>query len=327
MITGLHHYTSVTGDIQRNYAFYTQTLGMRLVMKTVNQDDLTAYHLFYGDTYGEAGSELTFFDWPKVALQRIGTHTISVMGLRVADESLTYWVERFNRLGVPHDRIARRGQRLTLAFRDPDGGRLLLIEDGATPKGAPWTGSLVPPAFGICGLGYVTLTLASAMPTINVLTELFGFTRLDDYPAPEDGLPVQVYAVGEGGADAEVHVAVRPHLPRGQVGIGGVHHVAFRTPDETTLEILQRKLLAAGLQPTPVIDRQYHRMIYVREPSGLLFEIATDGPGFGAFVDEKQLGNYLELPQFLEPRRAQIETGLRPLQTAAVGESLSHQYS
>ncbi len=321
MITGIHHYTGVTGDAPRNYAFYTQTLGMRLVMKTVNQDDVTAYHLFYGDTAGEAGSELTFFDWPHAALNRAGTNLISAMGLRVADETLEYWVMRFNALGVPHDNITQRAQRRTLTFLDPDSQRLMLIEDGAKPQGNPWAGGFVPPQMGIYGLGHATLTLANARPTTTVLTDLFGFALIGEYPAPEDGLPVQVYATGQGGPSAEVHVAVRPNLPRGQVGIGSVHHVAFRTPDDVALETWQRKLLAVGLQPTPVIDRQYHHMIYVREPSGILLEIATDGPGFGAYVNEKLLGNYLELPKFLEPRRAQIEAGLRPLQTAAVGES------
>jgi len=320
MLTGLHHYTAVTGDAPRNYAFYTQTLGMRLIMKTVNQDDLTAYHLFYGDTDGEAGSEITFFDWPRIAQNREGANTISAMGLRVADGALEYWTARFASLGVAHDDISHRAQRRTLKFQDPDGNRLMLIEDGAAPKGRPWTGSSVPSQLGIYGLGHATITLARANPSSAVLTEVFGFALTGEYHAPEDGLPVQVYAMGAGGAATEIHVAVRPNLPHGRLGIGGVHHVAFRTPHGAMLSDWRQRLIAGGLQPTPLIDRQYNQMIYVREPSSILFEIATDGPGFGAYVNAEHFGERLELPDFLESRRVQIEAGLRPLPTAVADQ-------
>jgi glyoxalase family protein len=320
-LTGMHHYTAVTGDAPGNVAFYTRVLGMRLVLKTVNQDDLSAYHLFYGDTRGEAGSEVTFFDWPHAGRNRSGSGTIAAIGLRVAGSALVWWASRFASLGVLHEAIVERAGRRTLAFSDPEGQRLVLIDDGATPEGTPWAGGPVPPEMGIYGLGAPHLVAPRAEPAAWMLGEALGFSLAGAYTDHDDGQRVEVYTMGAGGAAAEIHLSVRPDLPPGVVGIGGVHHVCFRTPDDASLAAWRERLLAAGLQPTGLIDRQFHHMIYVREPGGILFEIATDGPGFAAFEDPAHLGERLVLPAFLEPRRARIEAGLRPLPTPVTSGS------
>jgi glyoxalase family protein len=309
---GIHHVTAVTGHAAGNLAFYTQVLGLRLVKKTVNQDDVSAYHLFYADAAGHPGTDLTFFDWPQAIRRRPGTGTISATGLRVPAAALDWWVERFETNCVASEGIAERAGRRTLAFTDPEGQRLQLIADTAD-GGTPWSGSPVPAEMAIRGLGPVTLTVSRLDPTERTLTEAMGFQPAGEYAAPEDGQAVRVYAVGSGGPGAEVHVAERPTEPYGAVGIGGVHHVAFRTPDDAEHRAWQQRLAAAGLHPTPVIDRYYFRSIYFREPGSVLFEVATDGPGFAADEDLEHLGERLALPPFLEPRRAEIVAGLRPL--------------
>jgi glyoxalase family protein len=310
---GIHHVTAVTGHAANNLAFYTEVLGLRLVKKTVNQDDVSAYHLFYGDEAGHAGTEVTFFDWPKAGLAHRGTGTISAIGLRVPDAALSYWTERFDMIGVPHEGIVERAGRRSLAFTDPEKQRFVLTDDEGFPGGTPWLRSPVPAEMAIRGLGPITLAVRRAEATVLVLTGVLGFRHVREYAAPEDGGPVQVYAVGDGGPGAEVHLAVRPDLPPGRVGIGGVHHVAFRTPDDTEHRAWQQRVAASGLQVTPVIDRYYFRSLYFREPGGILFEIATDGPGFATDEDTAHLGERLSLPPFLESQRATIEAGLRPL--------------
>jgi len=310
---GLHHVTAVTGQAGENVTFYTEVLGLRLVKKTVNQDDLAAYHLFYGDEIGHPGTELTFFDWPQAIRNRPGLGTVAAVGLRVPGAALDWWARRFDTAGVPREAVAERAGRRTLAFTDPEGQRLQLIDDGGVAGGTPWAGSPVPPGQAIRGLGAATLDIARAEPTVHVLTAVMGFREAGEYAAPEDGQPVRVYAVGPGGPGAEVHLAVRPGRPRGAVGIGGVHHVAFRTPDDAEHQAWQQRIAAAGLGVTPVIDRYYFRALYFREPGGILFEISTDGPGFATDEDAAHLGERLALPPFLEPQRAAIEAGLRPL--------------
>jgi glyoxalase family protein len=321
-LLGLHHVTAVTGRAAENVTFYTDVLGLRLIKKTVNQDDLSAYHLFYGDEIGHPGTELTFFDWPDAIRNRPGTGTVAAVGLRVPGAALDWWVARFDLVGVPHEGLVERAGRRTLAFTDPEGQRLHLVDAAGTPDGTPWPGSPVPPEMAIRGLGPVTLMVARAELTVRVLTMVLGFRPAGEYVAPEDGAPVQVYAVGPGGPGAEVHLAVRPNVRRGMVGIGGVHHIAFRTPDEAEHTAWQRQIAATGLSVTPVIDRYYFRSLYFREPGGVLLEIATDGPGFTTDEDPAHLGESLALPPFLEPQRAAIEAGLRPLPPPSRGAGI-----
>jgi glyoxalase family protein len=312
-LLGIHHVTAVTGHAAHNLTFYTEVLGLRLIKKTVNQDDLSAYHLFYGDEVGRPGTELTFFDWPDAGPMQQGRGTIASIGLRVPPDSLAYWLRRFDTIGVAHDDVVERAGRRSLAFTDPEGQRLHLVDDGGAPGGVPWQASPVPAAVAIRGLGPIIFEIARAEPTVQVLTQVLGFRPAGDYRAPEEGQQTLVYAVGPGGPGAEVHLAVRPEAPRGWVGIGGVHHVAFRTPGDAEHQAWQRRVAAAGLNVTPVIDRYYFRALYFREPGGILCEISTDGPGFATDEDIAHLGERLALPPFLEPQRAAIEAGLRPL--------------
>jgi len=319
---GIHHVTAVTGHAAANLAFYTEVLGMRLVKKTVNQDDLSAYHLFYADEVGHPGTDLTFFDWPDSIANHPGTGTITATGLRVPGPALEWWAQRFETVDVRHEGIAERAGRRTLAFLDPEGQRLQLVDTGDFDYGTPWAGSPIPAENGIKGLGSVTLEVARAEPTVHVLTQVLSFREIGEYPAPEDGEQVRVFATSDGGPGAEVHLAVRPGHRRGAVGIGGVHHVAFRTPNITEQETWRATLASSGLAPTPLIDRYYFSSVYFREPGGILFEIATDGPGFASDENPQHLGERLALPPFLEPQRAAIEAGLRPLPPVYAGAGI-----
>ena len=314
---GLHHLTAVTGQAAANLAFYTGVLGMRLVKKTVNQDDVSAYHLFYADAVGSPGTDVTFFDWPWAGPARRGPGTIAETALRVTGrDTLDWWVDRFDRLAVAHGAVEDFGGRASLPFADPEGQRLRLVDDGGTPGGAPWADSPVPPERQVRGLHAVALEVARLEPTAHVLTEVLGFNLVNGVTTA-DGGRTAIFAVGPGGPGAEVHLVERPGAPAGRVGIGGVHHVAFRTPDDAQHRAWRERIAAAGLGVTPVIDRYYFRSLYFREPGGILYEIATDGPGFATDEPLDQLGTRLALPPFLEPRRAEIEAGLRPLPSVA----------
>jgi glyoxalase family protein len=318
-LTGLHHVTAVTSDPSRNVAFYTDILGLRLVKKTVNQDDVSAYHLFYADEVGHPGTDMTFFDWAQVGRHRPAAGMVSATAFRVPGRAaLEQWAARLDAHGVSHEGISERAGRAVLAFSDPEGQRLELVDDtmatgqpGVAP-GVPWAKSTVPAAWGIRGLEGVTLSLHDLAPTTQILTEVLGFTRVGDYTV--DGHKAMTLEVGSGGPGAEVRLVERPDLPFGRmVGAGGVHHVAFRTPNDEEHRAWRDRVAQAGLNVTPVIDRFYFRSLYFREPGGVLFEIATDGPGFATDENVEHLGESLALPPFLEPRRAEIEAGLKPI--------------
>jgi glyoxalase family protein len=319
---GLHHVTAVTAHAARNLAFYTRTLGMRLVKRTVNQDDVTAYHLFYGDAVGHAGSDLTFFDWPYAAERQHGPGTVVRTVLRVTGRAaLEWWSERLSRDGIPHDPITELNGRAILPFADFEGQALAFVDDGGEGEGTPWTQTDVPPTHGVRGLGPVLLAAPALEPTARLLRDILNFREAGTYEVPTArgdnasgaSLPVHVFATGPGGASAEVHVVVDSVSPRGRVGRGGVHHVAFRTASSEEHEAWHERLASARIGVTPVIDRYYFRSLYFREPGGVLFEIATDGPGFAVDESIDQLGEHLSLPPFLEPRRAEIEASLTPL--------------
>jgi glyoxalase family protein len=308
--------TAVTGNASRNVAFYTQVLGMRLTKKTVNQDDVSAYHLFYGDELGRPGTDLTFFEWADIGRQRPGVGTISTISFGVSGrDALNWWVQRFNDFHVSHDGIQTRGVDgvLVLPFRDPEGQRLELVDVAGKMESTPWHRSPVPVEMAIHGFSAVRLTLRQLEPSARFLTEVLGFRRGSSYQTPHQ-TTVTVFEVGPGGPGAEVHLELHPELPFHRfVGIGGVHHVAFRTPNEE--EHFQWRDQIARVNPsiTPVIDRFYFHSIYFREPGGVLFEIATDGPGFAVDEDVATLGERLSLPPFLEAQRSSIEANLRPI--------------
>ncbi|HET8725985.1 MAG TPA: ring-cleaving dioxygenase, partial [Alphaproteobacteria bacterium] len=296
-----------------NVRFYTQVLGLRLVKKTVNQDDVSAYHLFYADANGSPGTDITFFDWP-AERERRGTHSITRTGLRVSGEgTLAWWKARFEAAGVGHDDIVERDGRLTLDFEDFEGQRLSLVDDGGAGVAHPWARSPVPTEHQIRGLGPITISVPDLRPTDVVLTRVLGMTPVRDYPTPSNGgATTQVYQMGAGGPAAELHVAVEPNLPVVAPGAGGVHHVAFRIPDADYAAWADR-LQRLRLPSSGPVDRFYFRSLYFREPNGILFEIATDGPGFATDEPQESLGESLSLPPFLEHRRAEIEAGLKPL--------------
>lgn len=313
---GLHHVTAVTANAPANLDFYTDVLGLRLVKKTVNQDDVSAYHLFYGDAAGHAGTEVTFFDWAAMAPNVPGTGGISEIGLRVANRAaLDWWRDHLAARGVTHEEITEIAGRPTLRFTDPEGQRIALVV-GDSEEFTPWVQSPVSAGRQIRGLAHIGLTVRQLDPTAQVLTDVLNFRLAGVFPSPNHpDAKLAVFESGDGGPGTEVRVEERPDLRPARLGSGGVHHVAFRAPDDATHRAWRDRVRAAGLGITDVIDRYYFKSLYFREPGGILFEIATDGPGFTTDEDAAHLGERLALPPFLEPRRESIEAGLKPLTT------------
>lgn len=306
-LRGLHHVTAITARARDNHRFYTQTLGLRLVKKTVNQDDVSAYHLFYADGAGTPGTDLTFFDWPAAPEQR-GTRSVIRTGLCVgAPESLEWWR---NRLGGDA-KLVERDNRQVLDFEDPEGQRLSLVAGGFPGSSFPWSKSPVPPEHRILGLGPLHLSVPKFEPTDRVLREVLNLQPVRTYRL--DARDVQVYRIGETSEpDKELHLVTESGASSARQGAGAVHHFALRT----TLadhDAWNRRLSQAGLPHSGPVDRFWFRSLYFREPGGLLVEIATDEPGFTADEPLDRLGEKLSLPPFLEPRRREIETGLKPL--------------
>lgn len=314
-ILGQHHVTAVTGDVGPNLRFYVRTLGLRLVKRTVNQDDLSAYHLFYGNERAEPGTELTFFEWRDTPQRRPGAGEASLTSFRVpGPAALQWWVARLQKLGVPADPVVEHGGRAILRFRDPDGLPLALVDEGAAGDTVLADGGReVPATAAITGLGPVTLTVEDAKATIGFLTGVMGY-RVEDADARDsDGRPLVRLATGDGGPAAEVLVAARPDLLPARGGRGGVHHVAFRVATDTDQRDWEARLDAARVPTSGIINRYYFKSLYFREPGGVLFELATDGPGLDADEPLETIGSRLALPPFLESSRARIEAGLTPL--------------
>lgn len=310
-LTGIHHLTAITADAPGNNRFYTETLGMRRVKKTVNQDDTSAYHLFFADGAGSPGSDLTFFDWP-VAPERRGTHSISRTGLRVDADSLDYWADRLRTADLTVGDIGTLDGRASLDFEDPEGQRFRLTAD--EPGGAhPWERSPVPTDHQIRGLGPITISVPDLAGTDVILTKVMNMSKVRDYASPDGEGQVHVYSMGDGGPAAELHVAVQPDLPVARQGAGAVHHVAFRVPDVPTIHNWAQRLNEFRIPSSGEVERYYFRSLYFREPGGNLFEIATDTPGFAVDEPFETMGEALSLPPFLEAKREQIEAGLKPL--------------
>jgi glyoxalase family protein len=314
-LKGFHHVTAISAKIRENHRFYTEVLGMRLVKRSVNQDDVSAYHLFYADAVGSPGTDLTFFDW-SMPPERRGTHSVTRTCLRVAGEkTLRWWADRLREKGVVGSGPEPRDGRLTLDFEDPEGQRLSLVDDGGSGE-APvtWEGSPVPAEHQIRGLGPVVMSVPELQPTDVVLTRVMGMRRVRGYEGLSDApVQVHVYEMAEGGPHAELHVAVEADLPPVRQGAGGVHHIAFRTPSEEEYHAWWDRLNHFRIGNSGPVDRHYFRSLYFREPNGILFEIATDGPGFTVDEDPATLGESIVLPPFLEPRRAAIVANLKPI--------------
>lgn len=312
-LIGIHHLTAITANAPGNLHFYTRVMGMRLVKKTVNQDDISAYHLFYADGEAAPGSDLTFFDWP-VGRERRGTHSICRTGLRVANRaSLEWWRDHLTENGVTVAEITEIGGHSAMDFEDPEGQRLRLLDDGGSGMSHSWAGSPVPAEHQIRGLGPITVSVPELVSTEAVLTQVMNMRKTRDYPSPDGQGQVHVFTMGDGGPAAELHVAVQPGLPVAHQGAGAVHHVAFRTPDQEALHQWTQRLREMRIPSSGEVERYYFRSLYFREPNGILFEIATDGPGFAVDEPLESLGEALSLPPFLEEKRDWIERNLKPL--------------
>jgi glyoxalase family protein len=313
-LSGIHHLTAISARIRENHRFYTETLGMRLVKRTVNQDDVSAYHLFYADAKGSPGTDLTFFNW-HAPPERRGTRSIVRTCLRVnGSEALTWWAGHFDEAGVRHGGIFEHDRRATLVLEDPEGQRLALIDDkGEGDPPNPWDRSSVPREQQIRGLGPIVISVPTLNPTDILLTRVFKMRQVRDCPHPDNpATRVHVFEMGNGGAHAELHVAVQPDLPDVRQGAGGVHHVAFRSRD-SDYDAWADRLNEFKIPNSGKVDRFWFRSLYVREPNGVLFEIATDGPGFGIDEEMSSLGEQLVLPPFLEAHRKQILANLEKL--------------
>jgi glyoxalase family protein len=308
MAHGIHHVTAIAGPAQRNLEFYTRTLGLRLVKKTVNFDDPSTYHFYFGDETGRPGTILTFFPWEHVARGQLGTGETQETVFRIPESSVGYWTHRLLEKGVTHEGAAKRFGETVLSFRDPDGLRAALV---ALPgiQGEPgWSGGEVPAEHAIRGFHGFSLLLCEAAPTSAILTDVLGFSEV----GREDSTLRFKAAGTEIGGIVDIRVA--GDFPRGRQGGGSVHHVAFRAADDEEQFAMMKKLADNhGIRTTDQKDRNYFRSLYFREPGGVLFEIATDIPGFAVDEPVASLGHSLKLPPQYEPRRKDIEAVLPPV--------------
>jgi glyoxalase family protein len=310
-VHGIHHVTAISGDAQENLDFYTGVLGMRLVKQSVNQDAPDTYHLFYADGEGHPGSDLTFFPWPRMAPVEMGAGLASEVALAVPPNTLDDWGDRLARAGVVTGAPERRFGERVLPVTDPHGLALALVETADERDFTPWDGSPVPVSQQIRGLHGVRLWERELRVTATFLTEVFGFAPLGE----EGGW--HRFGVAGGGSGRHLDIREVPNAPRGGWGTGGVHHVAWRVPDLKAEVALRDRLAAAGRRPTEVIERFWFESVYFLEPGGVLFELATDGPGFAVDEDLATLGEHLTLPPWLESSREQIVAGLPPLRLGA----------
>ena len=311
--TGIHHVTAISGVPQRNVDFYAGTLGLRLVKKTVNFDDPETYHLYYGDGAGNPGTVMTFFPWAHAPGGRIGAGQLVVTSYSIPAASLGYWTERLVERGVRFERPRDRFGDTVLSFEDPDRLRIELVTAEDVRPGR--ADGPVREEHSIRGFHHVALAVEATDRTAGLMTDTLGFRLVDE---AEGRIRL---ASGEGGPGDRVDVVNAAGFPGGSMGVGTVHHVAFRVPDEETQLALREAVAALGYNVTPVLDRNYFRSIYFREPGGVLFEIATDPPGFAVDEDPEHLGEDLKLPPWLETRRDRLEEVLPPLRVP-VGESL-----
>ena len=306
-VHGIHHVTAISGNAQENVDFYVGVLGMRLVKKSVNQDAPDVYHLFYADGVGSPGTDLTFFPFHGARPGRVGVGMTVEVPFAIPTGSLAYWQARLAEHRVTVGALETRFGEATLPFEDPHGLKLALVETSEARQFTPWTASPVPVEHQLRGMHTVRLWERSLPATEALLTERLGFTLLTE----EDGW--RRYAVDGGGSGRYVDIKELPQERRGLSGAGTVHHVAFRVADTPEEMAVRGQVQDAGVEPTPQIDRFWFSSVYFREPGGVLFELATDGPGFDRDEDMAHLGEQLILPPWLEPYRAQIESVLPPL--------------
>ena len=317
-IFGIHHVTAIAGNPQQNISFYTGVLGLRLVKVTVNFDDPSTYHLYYGDWSGTPGTIMTFFTWPNAPRGRHGVGQIGEVSFAIPRASLAFWMEHLVLRGVQFSGPTRRFDDQILSFHDPDGLLLELVANEESERQPGWKGGLVPEEHAIRCIHSVTLWEVAQEPTDALLTNQLGFRQ-----AGQEENCIR-YAVDDGGPSALLQVRTIPGFWGGVMGVGTVHHVAWRTPNDEQELAWRASLIAAGYNVTPQRDREYFKSIYFREPGGVLFEIATDSPGFTVDEPLEELGTSLKLPPWLEPNRAQIEQALPILRLPGSIEDLPY---
>lgn len=312
-LKGIHHVTAITSSAEKNYQFFTYVLGMRLIKKTVNQDDIQTYHLFFADDRGNAGTDMTFFDFPGISKGIHGTNEIYRTAFRVPnDEALAYWVKRFDRLKISHNGIKEQFGKKTLSFTDFDDQQYQLISDElneGVPSGIPWQNGQIPLEYAITGLGPICIRIADFDYFKEVLEKVYQFTEV-----AHEG-EIHLFEVGEGGNGAQVIVEKNTSLPYAQQGYGTVHHAAFRVEDTEALNEWIERMKAFRLPSSGYVDRHFFESLYTRVAPQILFELATDGPGFMGDEPYETLGEKLSLPPFLEPKREYIESVVRPIDT------------
>jgi|SRR5690625_2207408 len=323
-LKGIHHVTAITSSAEKNYAFFTYILGMRLVKKTVNQDDIQTYHLFFADDKGSPGTDMTFFDFPGIPKGVHGTNEISKTSFRVpSDKALDYWEKRFNRLEVKHTGIKEQFGKKTLSFVDFDDQQYQFISDeldSGVESGTPWEKGPIPLEYAITGLGPIFVRIAKFDFFKEVLEKVFLFKRVD-----QEG-DFHLFEIGEGGNGASVIVEHNETLPDSRQGFGTVHHAAFRVDDRSVLDKWDERLRSFGFQTSGYVNRYFFESLYTRVTPQILFEFATDGPGFMGDEPYETLGEKLSLPPFLEPKREEIEKVVRPIDTVRSTKEFKKEY-
>ena len=305
-LPGIHHVTAITGDVQRCVDFYVGVLGLRLIKKSINQDVPDTYHIYFGDYIGTSGTAMTFFGWPAWPDRKTGSGQVTTVSFAVPRESLDFWNARLGKLGVNVSRTSRFGAD-ALVLADADGIELELVGDASDDRWVPWPDSSVDQKHAIRGFHSVTMTVAEGMGTFDHLVETMGFRK-----TAGEG-PRTRFETGDGGSNAILDVVESPEGPEGEESTGTVHHVAWRAVDAAHQAEWREALVKAGRNVTPVIDRYYFKSIYFREPGGVLFEIATDGPGFTVDETVESLGSTLSLPPWFNVRRDKLDVTLPPI--------------
>ncbi|WP_026828707.1 ring-cleaving dioxygenase [Exiguobacterium artemiae] len=323
-LKGIHHVTAITSSAEKNYAFFTNVLGMRLVKKTVNQDDIQTYHLFFADDKGSAGTDMTFFDFPGIPKGTHGTNEIYKTAFRVpTDEALDYWIKRFDKYDVKHRGIKEQFGKKTLSFVDFDDQQYMLISDEhneGIASGIPWQNGPVPLEFAITGLGPIHIRIAEFDRLKEVLEKAMLMREIDKAGS------LHLFEMGEGGNGAQVIVEHNLLLPSGQQGFGTVHHVAFRVEDTAALNEWISRMQNLRFNTSGYVDRFFFESLYARVAQGILFEWATDGPGFLGDEPYETVGEKLSLPPFLESQRQQIEQMVRPIDTVRSTRTIEKEY-
>lgn len=323
-LKGIHHVTAITSSAEKNYEFFTNVLGMRLVKKTVNQDDIQTYHLFFADDKGSAGTDMTFFDFPGIPKGTHGTNEIYKTAFRVpTDDALDYWIKRFDKYDVKHRGIKEQFGKKTLSFVDFDDQQYMLISDEhneGIASGTPWQNGPVPLEFAITGLGPIHIRIAEFDRLKEVLEKAMLMREIDKAGS------LHLFEMGEGGNGAQVIVEHNLLLPSGQQGFGTVHHVAFRVEDTAALNEWISRMQNLRFNTSGYVDRFFFESLYARVAQGILFEWATDGPGFMGDEPYETVGEKLSLPPFLESQRQQIEQMVRPIDTVRSTRKIEKEY-